>query len=142
MVKTVIKEFIVMLLMCVAIVVILGVVLYGYIPNNAIPSKIAYETPEAIKNELVQGVNGNETERQNIIYEITDSDLTQYKKDKNYNPGKADPFAEIGTYDAAVTNGTTNGGTSGGTGTTGSGNNNGTTTNKTGSSLFNDTSIK
>jgi len=151
MVKSVIKEFIIILLMCIAILLLLGVVFYGYIPNSAIPSKIAYETPETIKNELVDTVGGNTTEKQNIIYEITDSDLTKYKQDKNYNPGKADPFAEVVDANTAVTNGTTNG-----SGDNGNNSNNGengtkdnntnkgntTTTNKTGSSLFNDTSIK
>jgi len=152
MVKSVIKEFIIILLMCIAILLILGVVFYGYIPNSAIPSKIAYETPETIKNELGQSVGGNTVEKQNIVYEITDSDLTKYKQEKNYNPGKADPFAEIGAYDAPVTNGTTqNGGgttSNGGNTNTTAGNNTNTnntntaTNNKTGSSLFNDTSIK
>ena len=75
MVKTVLKEFIIILLMCIAIVVVLGVVLYGYVPNNSLPSKIAYETPDTIENELVQDVAGNEMEKQNIIYEIRIRDL-------------------------------------------------------------------
>ncbi len=137
MVKTVIKEFMIILLMCIAVVLVLGVIFYGYIPNDAIPSKIAYETPDAIKNELGQTEDGTTIERQNIVYEITDSDLTQYKADKNYNPGKVDPFAELGTYASTDGNITTSGGN-----TIGNSNNGSSTANKTGSSLFNDTSIK
>lgn len=140
MVKSVIKEFIIILLMCIAIVLILGVVFYGYIPNSAIPSKIAYETPEEIKNELTYTTGGNDTEKQNIVYEITDSDLTKYKKDKNYNPGKADPFAEISNELTTSPNGNNSNGS--GNGTNNNGGSNNTSTNKTGSSLFNDTSIK
>lgn len=148
MVKSVIKECIVILLMAIAILLILGIVFYGYIPNSAIPSKIAYETPESIKNELGQTMGGNETTKQNIVYEITDSDLTKYKQEKNYNPGKTDPFAEIGAYDTPTTNGTIENGsntTNGGNTNTANQNNSNTNTainTKTGSSLFNDTSIK
>jgi uncharacterized SAM-binding protein YcdF (DUF218 family) len=41
MFKSVIKEILIMLLLCVAIVLILGVIFYNYIPTNkAIPNKL------------------------------------------------------------------------------------------------------
>ena len=43
MVKSIIKEIIIMLLLCVAILLILGVLFYDYIPSNkVVPGKIAY----------------------------------------------------------------------------------------------------
>ena len=42
MFKSVIKEILIMLLLCVAIVLILGVIFYNYIPTNkVIPNKLA-----------------------------------------------------------------------------------------------------
>ena len=54
MFKSVIKEILIMLLLCVAIVLILGVIFYNYIPTNkAIPNKLAaYTTPENVKTEM------------------------------------------------------------------------------------------
>ena len=53
MVKSIIKEIIIMLLLCVAILLILGVLFYDYIPSNkVVPSKIAYSTPENIQEEI------------------------------------------------------------------------------------------
>lgn len=43
MIKSVFKEVSIMLLICLAIVLVLGVIFYDYIPNNkVVPSKIAY----------------------------------------------------------------------------------------------------
>ena len=53
MVKSIIKEIIIMLLLCVAILLILGVLFYDYIPSNkVVPGKIAYSTPENIQEEV------------------------------------------------------------------------------------------
>ena len=48
MVKSVLKEICIMLLLCIAIVLILGVLFYDSIPSNKIvPEKLsAYETPQ------------------------------------------------------------------------------------------------
>ena len=58
MFKSVIKEILIMLLLCVAIVLILGVIFYNYIPTNkAIPNKLAaYTTPENVKTEIEEEV--------------------------------------------------------------------------------------
>ena len=53
MIKSVFKEVSIMLLICLAIVLVLGVIFYDYIPNNkVVPSKIAYETPQNVKEEI------------------------------------------------------------------------------------------
>lgn len=120
MIKSVFKEVSIMLLICLAIVLVLGVIFYDYIPNNkVVPSKIAYETPRNVKEEIE--VEITEYEKTNIVYEITDSDLDLYKSTKSYNPGKADPFADLSNETTESVNNTIGGGntnTSTGSGTT------------------------
>ncbi|MFR5682705.1 MAG: hypothetical protein ACLUD1_01170 [Clostridia bacterium] len=80
MVKSIIKEIFIMLLLCIAIVLILGVVFYSYIPTNKIvPEKIAYTTPENIKEELANELT-NESMTTVVTYEIDASDLNVYIK--------------------------------------------------------------
>ena len=53
MVKNIIKEIIILLLMVLAIILVLGILLYDYVPNNKIiPDKVAYTTPENVSSEL------------------------------------------------------------------------------------------
>ena len=92
MVKSIIKEIIIMLLLCVAILLILGVLFYDYIPSNkVVPSKIAYSTPENIQEEINEEVI--EANKTKITYEVTDADLNIYKQSNSYVPGKRDPFS-------------------------------------------------
>ena len=70
MVKSIIKEIIIMLLLCVAILLILGVLFYDYIPSNkVVPGKIAYSTPENIQEEVNEEVI--EANKTKITYEVT-----------------------------------------------------------------------
>ena len=93
MLKSVFKEIFIMLLLCAAIVLILGVMFYNYIPTNkTVPSKLAeYNTPENVKAEIEQETA--EQEKQEITYEIDGSDLKLYKQTNSYTTGKANPFA-------------------------------------------------
>ena len=92
MVKSIIKEIIIMLLLCVAILLILGVLFYDYIPSNkVVPSKIAYSTPENIQEEINEEVI--EANKTKITYEVTDADLNIYKQSNSYVPGKRDSFS-------------------------------------------------
>ena len=79
MFKSVIKEILIMLLLCVAIVLILGVIFYNYIPTNkAIPNKLAaYTTPENVKTEIEEEVEA--AEKEEITYQIDGTDLKLYK---------------------------------------------------------------
>ena len=53
MAKNIIKEIIIVLLLAIAIILILGVLLYEYVPaNKIIPEKVSYTTPENVKQEL------------------------------------------------------------------------------------------
>ena len=92
MIKSIIKEIFIMLLLCIAIVLILGILFYDYIPTNkVVPSKEAYLTPENVKLEIDEQIT--EIEKTEISYEITDSDLNIYKQTSSYKPGKKDPFS-------------------------------------------------
>ena len=93
MAKNIIKEIIIMLLLCLAIILILGVILYEYVPSNKIlPEEVSYVTPQNIKEELK---NSDSIEEDTVIltYEIDESDLTNYQKIKDYKPGKVNPFS-------------------------------------------------
>ena len=51
--KNIIKEIIIFLLLTLAIILVLGVVLYQYVPTNKIiPETVSYTTPEKVKTEL------------------------------------------------------------------------------------------
>ena len=113
MVKSIIKETFIMLLLCIAIALILGILFYDYIPTNkVIPQKEAYTTPENVKVEINEQVT--EMEKTEISYEITDSDLNIYKQTSSYKPGKRDPFSS--TPQVVENNTTGNGDTNDNTG--------------------------
>lgn len=99
MLKSVFKEIFIMLLLCVAIVLILGVLFYNYIPTNkTIPNKLAeYSTPENVKTQIDQETFGGE--KQEISYEIDGSDLKLYRQTNSYTTGKANPFAASTTVE-------------------------------------------
>lgn len=133
MVKSIIKEIFIMLLLCIAIVLILGIILYDYIPSNkVIPVKEAYETPNDVKEEINEQIT--EIEKTEISYEITDADLNLYKQTSSYKPGKPDPFSESSTVvNSNVTD----------ENTTNTNQNNGTTnTNSTGTFFDDDNGLK
>ena len=75
------------------IIVVLGLLLYDYVPMaKVVPEPVSYTTPEDVKEELVQA--GEVDDNQVIMtYEVNSSDLNNYEKIKNYNPGKANPFS-------------------------------------------------
>lgn len=92
--KSVLKEIIIILLLCCAICLILGVVFYDYIPTNkVIPSTVEpYTTSNTIKEEINQEIT--EFQKQTIVMEITDSDLKIHKQERSYDSGKINPFAK------------------------------------------------
>lgn len=95
MIKNIIKEMIIILLLALAIILILGVLLYDYVPaNKLIPEKISYTTPEKVKSELETDSNVDDMEVV-ITYEIDSTDLNNYKKIQEYVPGKKNPFSSI-----------------------------------------------
>ena len=92
MIKSIIKEIIIVLLLLLAIVLALGVLFYDYIPTNKlVPSVETYATSESVKAELNEQVTNEETVL--VTYEITAGDLNTYAKTNQYKKGKANPFS-------------------------------------------------
>ena len=93
--KSIIKEIFIILLLIITICLIFGVIFYEYIPTNkVVPSTVeAYKTSNTIKDEIIQEIV--ESPKQNITFEITDSELNIRKQDHTYTSGKANPFAAI-----------------------------------------------
>ena len=128
MAKNIIKEIIIVLLLALAIILVLGVLLYEYVPaNKIIPEKVSYTTPESVKSELQTDANVQDTEVV-ITYEIDSTDLNNYRKIQEYVPGKKNPFSSI-----VKTNNTTENNTveNGNTSTTNSNNLNSTSVDNT-----------
>ena len=94
MAKSIIKELIIVLLLCLAIILVLGILLYEYVPvSKTIPNEVSYTTPEEVKEELMAA---GEVDESKIVmtYEIDSATLNNYKRIQNYKPGKANPFAD------------------------------------------------
>ena len=104
MVKSVIKEIFIMLLLCIAIVLILGVIFYNYIPTNkAIPNKLAeYTTPENINSKIEEVTLENKTEE--ITYQIDSTDLKLDRETHGYTTGKVNPFSASTSVDNVENN--------------------------------------
>lgn len=126
MAKNVIKEMIIILLLCLAIILVLGLLLYEYVPTGKIiPEEVSYTTPSEIKEEINKGENV-EDEQVILTYSVDSTDLRNYERINTYEPGKTNPFS---SYDTSSTQGnnTTNGSQNSGNGNsnnTNSGNNN------------------
>lgn len=98
MLKSVLKEIILILLILFAIILVLGIFLYDYIPTNKIVPKIEqYQVPNAVKEELKENIEDIEENKTQIVYEIDGTDLKNYEKSKDYQKGKVNPFADDGT---------------------------------------------
>lgn len=97
MAKRIIKEIIIMLLLCLAIILILGVLLYEYVPSNKIiPDEVSYTTPQDIKEELSKS-DGVDDEQVILTYSIDATDLNNYERINTYVPGKTNPFSSYDT---------------------------------------------
>jgi len=115
--KNILKEIMIFVLIIAAIILVLGVLLYEYIPTSkVVPTTIAYETPENLKAEIEEELI-EENAQVLITYEINSQDLKSYQGTSSYKPGKQNPFVEYKeetSSDANGTGGTTGGGTSSG----------------------------
>lgn len=97
--KSVLKEIIIVLLLCLAIILILGILLYEYVPiAKTIPNEVSYTTPENVKQELLSSSDVDDSQ---IImtYEVNSDDLSNYRRVQDYVPGKANPFSSYETQD-------------------------------------------
>ena len=96
--KKVIKEICIGILALIAIMLLLAIVFYDYVPiNKVIPNKVAYTVPENVKTELNEDVTIQNTQPQKITYSVTSSDLEEYKSATVYQPGNPNPFQAYST---------------------------------------------
>mgnify|MGYP005785280483 CR=1 FL=1 len=94
MAKKVIKEIIIMLLLCLAIILILGILLYEYVPmTKTIPNPVSYTAPEGVEQELQDTSDDVLLSFNNESEEIDSAELNNYERINNYQPGKANPFS-------------------------------------------------
>lgn len=91
----IIKEIIIMLLVCLITMLLLAICLYKYIPNRkTVPEIVTYTATEEVQDLLADNID-TKTDGDNVIltYEVTASDLNNYKNTNIYVPGKSNPFA-------------------------------------------------
>lgn len=153
MAKSIIKEIIIILLICLAIILVLGILLYEYVPiSKTIPNEVAYTTPSDVKEELLSSSDVDDGQII-VTYEVNQDDLNNYKKIQNYKPGKANPFSSYetqasgsnaGSSQTSGQNTTTSTNTSNGSDTSSSSNSSQSTDNTTtsGGKFFQDTGTK
>lgn len=95
MAKTIIRETIIILLLCLAIILVLGVVLYNYVPaNKVVPQEVSYSQSEEVKKAIQESADA-ENSQVILTYEIDETDLDNYEKFKDYKPGKTNPFSQV-----------------------------------------------
>lgn len=121
MTKGIIKEIIIVLLLIFAILLILGVVLYKYVPSNKqLPESIAYSTPANVKEKLVS-IEGVDEDKVILTYELNQADLYNYQRINEYKPGKSNPFSSYETPKPEEKEGSGSGSSNGGNSSSGSG---------------------
>ena len=92
MFKSIIKEFFIMILMLLTIILILAIWLYDYYPaNKTIPIELPeYTLEETAQKELQEKIE--ETKNIVVTYRIKEEDLASYEKTNEYDRGKVNPF--------------------------------------------------
>ena len=88
----IIKEIIIMLLVCLVTMLVLAISLYKFIPNRKIVPEIAtYKASEEVQDLLEDNIdqNTNQTSQNIATYEVTAGELKGYQKTNIYVPGKS-----------------------------------------------------
>ena len=82
MAKNVLKEIIIILLLTLAIILLLGVLLYEYVPmNKVVPEAVTYTATEETRQALEEKT-AQDSDEVILSYEVTSTDLKNYKKRK------------------------------------------------------------
>jgi len=95
MVKSVIKEMLIVILLVVAILLVLGILFYDYNPTTKkIPTAVeTYSLPIEMQEELNETLQTTETQNLVQTYSVDREDLDGYEKTKDYEKGKPNPFS-------------------------------------------------
>ena len=91
----IIKEIIIMLLVCLVGMLLFSVIFYEYIPNRKIvPEVTQYSASDKIKEQMADDIDKKDDQ---IVktFEVTSSVLNNFKVTKDYVAGKANPFAAV-----------------------------------------------
>lgn len=95
MAKIIVRETIIILLLCLAIILILGVVLYNYVPTNKIlPEQVSYKQSQEVKSAIEQSVSAEDSQVI-LTYQVDATDLDNYEKMRDYHKGKTNPFSSV-----------------------------------------------
>lgn len=109
MVKSIIKEVLIILLLIIAILLILGILFYDYYPaTKKIPTGVEeYTLPKDMQAELDETIKTSE--QQNIIktYRVNADDLKIYQRRNDYQSGKINPFSREATQNPSTGNNST-----------------------------------
>ena len=106
MVKSIIKEIIIILLLLIAVLLVLGILFYDYLPNmKEVPTVKKYSTAENVRSDLEEVVE-NEGETY-ATFTITAGDITNYSKTNSYVARNDNPFSAYQSPDVADTSGNT-----------------------------------
>lgn len=93
----VIKEIIIMLLVCLVAMLTLAIALYQYIPGKkVVPAISEYHASEQVQDLLEDNIDQrNDKDRVILTYEVTKGELSEYQVTNDYVPGKSNPFGEV-----------------------------------------------
>lgn len=93
----VIKEIIIMLLVCLVAMLTLAIALYQYIPGKkVVPAISEYHASEQVQDLLEDNIDQrNDKDRVILTYEVTKGELSGYQVTNDYIPGKSNPFGEV-----------------------------------------------
>ena len=105
----IIKEIIIMLLVCLLTMLVLAIALYKYIPNRkTVPEVVKYTASEDVQDLLDDNIDSkSDTDNVILTYEVTAGDLSGYQSTNTYVPGKSNPFAATASSDIAEDNNNT-----------------------------------
>lgn len=101
----IVKDAIISLLIVITILLVLSILFYDKISlSKVIPEVEEYVLSEEMQKDLDEGKE-EETKQIVTTYYIDSSDLKKYEKNKEYNKGRKNPFAEVSTSSGTTTNG-------------------------------------
>lgn len=98
----VIKEIIIMLLICLVLMLLFAILFYEYIPSRKVVAEITtYQANDETQQLLSDTIDSQKNEKPIYTYEVTSSELKGFEKKNEYVPGKSNPFASVseGTKD-------------------------------------------
>ncbi len=100
---SIIKDIIISILIVVTILLIISIIFYDKISlSKVIPEAEEYTLSNEMQKDLDEGKE-EETKQIVTTYYIDAADLKNYEKNKEYNKGKKNPFAELSTSNGTST---------------------------------------